>query len=179
MAGRILAIIITTILTITSMDIIMARHLFWLTAATLVAFTAPASAETVEDCDWRASTHSMAEPWEDNTRTFANGNVRLAVTDTIEPAAGAFHLVILSPPYDELGGRQCAVVSANGSIGFSGLTLDGMTSDYDPAIGLTFMIEAGAYDPETGGTIPQTLTVTLNQATGEITASTGGQQRGK
>lgn len=157
----------------------MARHLIWLTAATLAAFNAPAYAETVEDCDWRASTHAMAEPWEDNTRTFANGNVRLAVTDTIEPAAGAFHLVILSPPYDELGGRQCAVVSANGNTGFSGLTLDDMTSAYDPAIGLTFELTAGAYDPETGGTIPQTLTVTLNQATGEITASTDGQPSSK
>lgn len=157
----------------------MARHLLWLTAATLIAFNAPASAETVEDCDWRASLHAMAEPWEDNTRTFANGNVRLAVTDTIEPAAGAFHLVILSPPYDELGGRQCAVVSSNGSIGFSGLTLNNMTSAYDPAIGLTFTLEASDYDPETGGSVPQTLTVTLNQATGEITARTDGHQGGK
>lgn len=169
---------IMTILTSTKITT-MAKHIALLTAATLAAFIAPASAQTVENCDWRASLHAMAEPWEASTRTFANGNVRLAITDVIEPAAGAFHLVILSPPYDELGGRQCQVVSANGSIGFSGLTLDDMTSDYDPAIGLTFTLQAGGYNPETGGTILQTLTVTLNQATGEITARTDGQQRGK
>lgn len=174
MVGRIRAII----LTITETTI-MARNLLWLTAALFAAFTAPASAQTVEDCDWRASLHAMAEPWEESTRTFANGDVRLAVTDVIEPAAGAFHLIILSPPYDELGGRQCQVISASGSIGFSGLTLDGMTSAYDPATGLTFMLQAGAYNPETGGTIPQALTVTLNQANGEITASADGQRSGK
>lgn len=171
-----------TIIMITHTEItIMAKRtcLFAGTLAALAALSAPASAQSVEDCDWRASLHAMAEPWEDNTRTFANGNVRLAVTDTIEPAAGAFHLVILSPPYDELGGRQCMVVSADGTIGFTSLTLDDMTSDYNPAIGLTFTLEAGGYNPETGGTIPQALTVTLNQATGEITASTDGQQGGK
>lgn len=159
----------------------MAKHFLFLagTLAAFAALAAPASAQSIEDCDWRASLHAMAEPWEDNTRTFANGNVRLAVTDTIEPAAGAFHLAILSPPYDELGGRQCQVISADGNIGFAGLTLDDMTSDYDPAIGLTFTLKAGAYNPETGGTLPQTLTITLNQATGEITASTDGQQGGK
>lgn len=138
------------------------------------ALISPALAQTVEECDWRASAQALVEPWEDNTRMFANGDVRLAVSDVIEPAAGAFHLIILSPPFDELGGRQCQIVSANGSIGFAGLTLDGMTSAYDPAIGLTFTIEAGAYDPDTGGTLPRTLTITLNQATGAITANMQG-----
>lgn len=139
------------------------------------AFVSPSLAQSVGDCDWRASAQALVEPWDapENTRTFANGDVRLAIIDTIEPAAGAFHLIILSPPYDEVGGRQCQVVSANSSVGFTGLTLDGMTSAYDPAIGLTFTLEAGAYDPNTGG-LPRTLTVTLNQATGGITANLQG-----
>lgn len=142
------------------------------TVLAALAFASPSLAQSVGDCDWRASVQSLVEPWDapQNTRTFANGDVRLAVTDVIEPAAGAFHLVILSPPFDELGGRQCQIVSANNTIGFTGLTLDGMTSAYDPAIGLTFTIEAGAYDPKTGGTLPMVLFVTLNQATGAITA---------
>lgn len=146
------------------------------TVLAALAFASPALAQSVGDCDWRASVQSLVEPWDapQNTRTFANGDVRLAVSDVIEPAAGAFHLVILSPPFDELGGRQCQIVSANNTIGFTGLTLDGMTSAYDPAIGLTFTIEAGAYDPNTGGTLPRTLTVTLNQATGAITATLQG-----
>lgn len=162
-----------------TMETIIMIRVAALTAAFAVStpmLALPALAQTVEACDWRASAQALIEPWDapENTRTFANGNVRLAVTDVIEPAAGAFHLIILSPPYDELGGRQCQIVSANGSIGFTGLTLDGMTSAYDPATGLTFTMEAGAYDPNTGGTLPRTLTVTLNQATGGITATLQG-----
>lgn len=164
---------------ITMENIIMTRRTapaLMATALAALAFASPALAQSVEECDWRASAQALVEPWDapQNTRTFANGNVRLAITDVIEPAAGAFHLIILSPPFDELGGRQCQIVSANGSIGFAGLTLDGMTSAYDPATGLTFTIDAGAYDPNTGGTLPRSLTVTLNQATGAITATLQG-----
>ena len=156
-------------ITTTTTGIIAMIRCAALALCALVA-ASPALAQSVEECDWRASTHALMEPWEDNTRTFANGDVRLAITDVIEPAAGAFHLVVLSPPYDELGGRQCRVISANGNTGFAGLTLVGMTSAYDPAIGLTFTLAAGAYDPDTGETLPRTLTLTLNQATGAISA---------
>lgn len=143
-----------------------------LALSALACLASPASAQTVEECDWRASAQALVEPWDapQNTRTFANGDVRLAVTDVIEPAAGAYHLIIFSPPFDELGGRQCRVISADGNLGFTGLTLEAMISDYDPAIGLSFAIQSGAYDPKTGGTLPMVLLVTLNQATGAITA---------
>lgn len=132
----------------------------------------PALAQSVEPCDWRASAQALVEPWDSaqNTRTFANGDVRLAITDTIEPAAGAFHLMVLSPPFDEVGARQCRVVSANGSTGFAGLTLDAMSADYDPAVGLVFLVPANGYDPKTSDFTAQTLRLTLNQATGALTA---------
>lgn len=155
----------------------MTRPTVLLALALLAWLPASATrAQVVEACDWRASMPALVEPWESpaNTRTFANGNVRLALADLIEPAAGAFHLIILSPPYDELGGRQCAVVTQSANIGFTGLTLDGMTSAYDPAIGLTFILQAGAYNAQTGGTTPRILTLTLNQATGAITANMQG-----
>ncbi len=141
-------------------------------AALMLAGLSPALAQSVGNCDWRASAHALVEPWDapQNTRTFANGNVRLAVSDTIEPGAAALHLVILSPPYGELGGRQCRVVSADGNLGFAGLTLEAMISDYDPAIGLIFAMQASAYDEKFGDILPKTLRVTLNQATGEIQA---------
>lgn len=143
-----------------------------LAALALAVLTVPGAAQTVEECDWRASAQALVEPWDApyNSRTFANGDVRLAITDVIEPAAGAFHLIILSPPFDELGGRQCRVVSAEGTFGFSGLTLEAMIADYDPAIGLSFAMQSGAYDAKTGTTLPMTLRVTLNQATGAVTA---------
>ncbi len=162
--------------TIITMILTMTRVASAALILSAIVVSAPVQAQTVSECDWRASAQALIEPWEENTRTFANGDVRLAVTDVIEPAAGAFHLVVLSPPFDELGGRQCRIVSANGSIGFAGLTLEAMTSAYDPATGLTLTMQAGAYDPDTGGTLPRTLMVAVNQATGEITANLQGKQ---
>lgn len=137
----------------------------------LCALAGGASAQSVDGCfDHRSSVAAYAEPWDQNTRLFANGAVRLVLTDTLEPAAAAFHLVILSPPYNELGDRQCVVVSMGEGLGFAGLTLDGMTADYDPAVGLVFLLRAARYLPETGGFDDALLRVTLNQANGLVTA---------
>lgn len=137
----------------------------------LLCLAGTASGQEIAGCDdYRSSLFAMAEPWEANTRLFANGEVRLAVADTIEPAAGAFHLIILSPPYDEVGGRQCAVVSAAGGMGFAGLDLTEMQASYDPARGLLFGIPATRWAPEIDDFVPAVLSVTLNQSTGAITA---------
>ena len=130
-----------------------------------------AHSQMVDVCgDYRSSVAALAEPWDANTRQFANGNVRLAVTDTLEPAAGAFHLVIMSPPFDELGDRQCVLVTGRNGMGLGGLTLEGMEADYDPSIGLIFRLRARKYVPETGSFADTLLRVTLNQATGMVTA---------
>jgi hypothetical protein len=103
------------------------------------------------------------------TARFANGAIRLAVLDVVEPAAGAFHLLVLSPPYDELGSRQCRVVSLEQSLGFAGLSLGGAQAGYDPATGLSVQMNAvrWAGSDQYFNTI---LTVTINQATGVISA---------
>lgn len=136
----------------------------------LAATTAVDAQEVVPCDDYRSSAQAIAEPWEANSRVFANGEVRIAVLDTIEPAAAAFHLLILSPPYDEVGGRQCAVVSGAGGTGFGGLDLTGLQAGYDPSRGLTFAIAARRWSPDSGDFVPATLSVTLNQATGAIRA---------
>lgn len=128
-----------------------------------------ASAAEITECDWRASAANLAEPWEDQTRSFANGNVRLALLDTIEPALAPFHILILSPPYDTLGDRQCRILSAVGTLGFSGLDLADLEVTYVPGKGLHFTLPAIRYD----GEIHTSLMVhfVLNQATGEITVT--------
>lgn len=141
-------------------------------AAVLVLAPIAAWADTVEPCrDNRSNAWNLAEPWEVNTRLFAEGKVRLAVIDTIEPAAAAFHLLVLSPPYDELGGRQCRVISFDGQSGFAGMDLAGLVAGYSPAVGLTFEIPVKVFAPETAESVPALLRVTLDQATGEIKAS--------
>jgi hypothetical protein len=139
--------------------------------ALALCLAAPVFAQEISTCDdWRSSAFALAEPWESTTRLFANGEVRLAMTDTIEPAAAAFHLIILSPPYDEVGGRQCAVVSTEGGMGFAGLNVAATKAKYDPTTGLAFTIPATRWLPETDSYVDAVLHVTLNQATGAITA---------
>lgn len=139
----------------------------------LALLASGASAQTVGDCDWRASAQAIAEPWQDNTRTFSNGKTRLTLTDTIEPGAGAFHLVILSPPYSELGDRQCRVLSYDGSIGFAGVAFQELSADYDPARGLLFDVPVQYYDAALGDTTGGWLSFELNQASGAISAYIG------
>lgn len=138
--------------------------------AGLLALTSGlAAAQTVSDCDWRARADAVVEPWEENTRTFANGAVRLSLLDTIEPAAVPFHILVLSPPYGELGERQCRIISLDQGTGFGGVSFSDLTASYDPAIGLRFEVPVVIYLPEDGFSNPSVLIFTVNQATGQIT----------
>lgn len=130
----------------------------------------PAMAVTVGPCNELASVQSVAEPWEANTRTFAKGQIRLVVLDTIEPAAGAFHLVILHPPRDELGSPMCSMVSAADGLGFGGMELGPAVASYDPALGLTVALPVSLYNADTAFFDEGTLSVTINQSTGQVQA---------
>lgn len=54
---------------------------------------------------------SIVEPWADNTASYSEGAVRIALIDLIEPAAAAFQLAVLHPPRDLMGARQCHLVA--------------------------------------------------------------------
>lgn len=141
-------------------------------AAALCLAALPAAAQTVTPCSDLASLRNIAEPWAENSRTFANGDVRLTLLDTLEPAVAPFHLALLSPPYNEVGDRQCRMISRAADLGFSALFFEEMEAGYNPATGLTFTlpgIMAAPGDPETG--ISFMLDVTLNQATGQVSVS--------
>lgn len=141
--------------------------------AVSVCCAAPAAAQHVGECDWLASAWLVAEPWEQYSRTFANGDVRVALIDAIEPGAVPFHLLILSPPWDELGARQCRVLSLDPGIGFSGVDFAALQAWYDPAAGLFFSVPVSVYEEATGGFGDRMLDFTLNQATGAIEAFVG------
>ena len=127
-----------------------------------------AAAQSVETCDWRASAANLAEPWEENTRTFANGAVRVALVDTLEPAAGAYYVLVIAPPYDELGLPQCRLIGYGGGMGFSGMTFDAMDSGYDPSVGLILSLPAQRYNADMADFEGGVLSFAVNQATGEI-----------
>ncbi len=132
---------------------------------------ASAAQEVVEDCsDWRSSARNIPEPWEQFTRTFANGAVRVTLFDTVEPAAGAFYLQVISPPYDELGSATCVLVTEAGGQGFGGLDFAALRAAYDPGVGLVFRLPVSRYRPDDGSFRPGTLGVSVNQSTGAIGA---------
>jgi hypothetical protein len=135
----------------------------------LVAMPYGAVAQEVGECDWRASAQFIAEPWEGNTRSFADGDIRMTIMDTGEPAAGSFYLMILSPPYDDAG-PHCAILGLEAAgMGFAGLWMEGAEAKYDPARGLSVVLPAHRWWPDTDTYSDATLSVTINQNTGAIT----------
>lgn len=149
-----------------SIRVLLAKSMLAIT--TLTASLSYGHAQVIEQCDWVSSARNIIEPWEQNTRLFANGNVRVSALDTVEPAAGAFHLLVLSPPYDEVGSRQCNIVSMATGIGFSGLNFESLKASYDPKVGLTFTIGVQVYLSDAASFANRVAQFTLNQATGEI-----------
>lgn len=137
-------------------------------AAALIGLATSASAQSVQDCDWQASAANIMEPWREHSRTFADGDVRVAVLDTVEPAAGSLYVLLLSPPRGDLGERQCRVIGVDDGIGFSRLRFDTLVSRYYPDIGLMFQMPAEIYFNDQDAFVPVTLTFSVNQATGEI-----------
>lgn len=136
---------------------------------TLLAFPAAAQEGVVYPCGDAERLDSLAEPWEDNTATYAGGSVRVARVDMVEPAAAAWKLAIISPPRDELGIRQCRIVQSKNGMGFYDLDFAARRSSYDPERGLTLTMPAQTYDTEDPNEGRFTLTVTVNQQTGDIT----------
>lgn len=139
--------------------------------AALCLSTTPALASDVQVMafDWQASAQLIAEPWERNSRSFSNGQTRIALMDAIEPAGGWAYLLVLSPPFDELGGRQCRVVGYRQN-GFAGMRFSDLKSSYNPATGLEFLVPVSVYNFDTGVGDPRELWVQLNQSSGAIAA---------
>lgn len=128
----------------------------------------PLAAQSVSLCDWQASAQALVEPWEDNTKTFANGNVRLAAIDTREPSYGAAYLLVLSPPRTDAGDRQCRIIGFDTQLGFAAVYFDRLRADYDPAVGLLFDVPVQIVTADGGFSNSAVLSLTVNQATGAL-----------
>ncbi len=137
----------------------------------LCAMALPAAAQTAFPCDWQARADAIVEPWEENTATFANGAVRVALLDTIEPAAASAYLLIIHPPYDELGGRTCSVVGLDDGLGYAAIFFSELEADYDPATGLILQVPAVIYLPEQSFQNSAYLKIAVNQSTGDVTVT--------
>ncbi len=142
--------------------------------AALCILASPATAqEAISDCDWPASLRNIVEPWESHTRTFANGKIRIAHVDTGgEPVCCSSYLAILAPTGSEieLESRQCKLLTDGPEMsGFNWIAFDSITASYDPGLGLLLSVPVERYDfAGDGTTIPATVGIRINQASGEI-----------
>ncbi len=103
------------------------------------ALAAPqALAVNVRACDDTASVQSLAEPWEQNSRTFYKGEVRVALLDTGgEPVCCSVHLLVLAPDKSsEMGDRTCHIVSDHEGLGFAGIDFAHLAAKYEEGKGL-------------------------------------------
>jgi hypothetical protein len=129
----------------------------------------PLAAQTMADCDdWRSSAAGIAEPWESNTKVFADGSMRLAIMDVGEPVMGSYRLLILTTTTEEPIERLCTVMSFDGDLGFAGLSFDGASDSTDPQTGLDIKIPAKRWIEATDTYMDAVLTVTVNAATGDV-----------
>lgn len=144
----------------------------------LLGFCGSANAQIVQDCYSENANNTLTdirvipEPWEANTRTFANGDVRLTLLDMWDPANYAVRLMItyVDPERHESEGRACVIISDTDQYGFQNMSLLDMAAGYDPTTGLTFSIETERYDVATETVDHGVLNVILNRATGQVMA---------
>lgn len=129
----------------------------------------PASAAALEavNCvgENLASIAHVMEPLEDNTRSYAQGAVRVLILSAPEPACcGAAIAVLLPDPLD--GARVCRLLVTEDGLGWGSVTFGPGTASYDPVSGLSIPMTTSSWDGEDFR--PQGVTVTVDQRTGRV-----------
>ena len=141
----------------------MKKTVLMAVSALVSLLSGPLGAIEVSDCDWRARADAIAEPREENSRTFSNGKTRLALLDTVEPGAAPLFLLVMSPPYSEMGIRQCKVIGFETGIGFGGVDFGHLQASYEPAVGLTFSVPVVLYPNDAGLSNPSVQNSRFNK----------------
>ena len=142
--------------------------------ATLLASTA--FAQQVQPCfdgariPYRASAEAIAEPWAKNTRSFADGKVRIAVMDTGEPAYGAYYLMVMYWAGGDGALRTCELIS-QGEVGFVGITLEGMEATYKAELGLVLKVPTTFYNSVNDEFEEGAIEVLIDRAANRVEAS--------
>ena len=139
-------------------------------AAVLAVAPVALQAQVLRDCDtFEANARNLMMPPEVSVRSFADGAIRLIALETIEPACCYAHLMVTYPIPDEPY-PGCTLISDEGARGFSGLLMEDLSARYDPAVGLTISVPAGAFHADADTTYAP-LNVVVNQATGVVRAT--------
>jgi len=118
-----------------------------------LVLSGPLAAQQVQPCEsggvfpYETTALAIAEPWEANTRSFSEGQVRLTVMDTYEPALGALYLMVIFEPLDRAADFRTCVLVSNGFMGFPNMTLDGLQARELEGQGMMFLVPTTFYNP--------------------------------
>ena len=138
-------------------------------AASLVLLCAavPALPAVLGACDPHISVERITEPWEDFSRSYANGAIRIFESFIDPNVASGAAIGILYPSAPEDGGfRQCiAIFDGPGPRYFAQAFIDQAIANYDPVTGLTITVPVGYADGRPNGSV----TFSINQAIGSVT----------
>ncbi len=140
-------------------------------ALAAMAAAGPAGAVSIGGCDgWMANPVFIAEPWGQNTRTFYNDQVRVALMDTNgEPVCCSVHLLVLMPNKDdELGGRSCHLIHNTGELGFSAVDFKTLKTGYDAKKGLLLTFRYSTMREDGSGSDTHTAGLRINIARNTI-----------
>ena len=140
-----------------------------LAAAALAALVpATGNAQMISECSWVTSARNIVEPWEENTRTFAKGAIRVTRLDTGGEPACCSQYLMLTMPHPE-GGQACYMISGGSSeLGFLDILFGQMTSAYDPAEGLSITVPVVSMAPDGAAEDPLEIRLVANQAQGGL-----------
>lgn len=134
--------------------------------ALALTLAAPLQAAEVLPCEGHIA-NARNVFWDDPTRTFANGAIRLILLDIEEPACCSVHVMVLHPNGDDPF-LSCSLISRSEGYGWLKASLEHATSAYAPGEGLRLSLPMIAYMGE--GEAPEILRLTINQATGQVRA---------
>lgn len=137
--------------------------------ATLLLAASHATAEpAVGECQgWQANAANV--DWSQPSPTYADGAIRLVALDTVEPAAAAFHIMVLMLTAGA-SEQLCYLVSAGlEGHGFAGADLSRAVASYNPATGLSVTLPVTEMLP-TGDFENVPLLLLINQAEPSVTA---------
>lgn len=117
-------------------------------------------------CTADMSLESIAEPWADNTATYADGEVRIVLLFHV--GLHEYQLAILHPPRTELGTRQCHLIAPAEDRGYAQMDFDRHRASYDAERGLIIQMPVQVDDSGEPGEGWSDYYININQQTGEV-----------
>jgi hypothetical protein len=150
----------------------MQKAFFMALASACVLLAArPAPAAQIEGCDEVGRAAFIVEPWEQNSKTFNKGQIRVAYIDTGgEPVCCSGYLLLLVPDRkSETGDRACYIIGKKTGVGFASISFSALSASYDPRKGLLIVFPFTTMK-EDGQTAERGMArVRINVATGKVT----------